>query len=89
VGAYLLVWVSALLGAYQATRRASGWYWGIALGVLGVLVHLSVHNFFDNLYVHDMYLQVAILLGVGAAYDQQWALGGQWLPGRARSGGYL
>ena len=89
VGAYLLVWVSALLGAYQATRRASGWYWGIALGVLGVLVHLSVHNFFDNLYVHDMYLQVAILLGVGAAYEEQWARRAQWLPGRARSGGYL
>jgi len=32
--------------------------------VLGVLVHLSVHNVFDNLYVHSMYLQVAMLLGL-------------------------
>jgi putative inorganic carbon (HCO3(-)) transporter len=88
VGAYLLVWISALLGAYHATRRASGWYWGIALGVLGVLIHLSVHNLFDNLYVHDMYLQVAILLGIGAAYEQQRVWGVQWLPRRARSGGY-
>jgi hypothetical protein len=36
----------------------------VALGVLGVLVHLSVHNFVDNLYVHSMYLQVAMLLGL-------------------------
>jgi putative inorganic carbon (HCO3(-)) transporter len=89
VGAYLLLWISALLGAYQATRRASGWYWGIALGILGVLIHLSVHNLFDNLYVHDMYLQLAILLGIGAAYEQQWAKRVEWLPGQARAGGYL
>jgi O-antigen ligase len=62
--AYLVVWGAALLGAWQAARRASGWYWGVALGVLGVVVHLSVHNFFDNLYVHSMYLHVAILLGI-------------------------
>ena len=36
----------------------------MALGVLGVIVHLSVHNFFDNLFVHAMYLHVAILLGL-------------------------
>jgi O-antigen ligase len=88
VGAYLVLWVSALIGAYQATRRASGWYWGIALGVLGVLVHLSVHNFFDNLYVHDMYLQVAILLGISAAYGQKWRMRSPSLLGRAQFGGH-
>jgi putative inorganic carbon (HCO3(-)) transporter len=62
--AYLLLWAAALVAAWRATRRAGGWQWGIALGVLGVLVHLSVHNFFDNLFVHGMYLHVAILLGV-------------------------
>jgi putative inorganic carbon (HCO3(-)) transporter len=63
--AYLLLWGAALVGAWQATRRTSGWRWGVALGVLGVLVHLSVHNFFDNLYVHGLYLYLAMLLGIG------------------------
>jgi putative inorganic carbon (HCO3(-)) transporter len=62
--AYLILWGAALFGAWRATRRSSGWAWGVALGVLGVLVHLSTHNFFDNLFVHGMYLHVAILLGI-------------------------
>jgi O-antigen ligase len=65
--AYLFLWGAALLVSWRATRRATGWYWGVALGLLGVLVHLSVHNFFDNLYVHGMYLHVAILLGIKTA----------------------
>ncbi len=64
LGAYLLLWGAALLLAWRAARRASGWEWGLALGVLGVLVHLSVHSIFDNLYVHSMYLHLAILLGM-------------------------
>jgi putative inorganic carbon (HCO3(-)) transporter len=62
--AYLLLWGVALMVSWLAARRACGWYWGIALGVLGVVVHLSVHNFVDNLYVHAMYLHIAILLGI-------------------------
>jgi O-antigen ligase len=62
--AYLFLWGAALVRSWLATRKARGWYWGVALGVLGVLVHLSVHNVFDNLYVHSMYLQVAMLLGL-------------------------
>jgi putative inorganic carbon (HCO3(-)) transporter len=64
LASYLLLWAAALLVTWRATRRAQGWYWGVALGVLGMLVHLSTHNLFDNLYVHGMYLQVAILLGI-------------------------
>jgi O-antigen ligase len=62
--AYLVLWGAALLQSWKATRRALSWNWGVALGVLGVVMHLSVHNFFDNLFVHAMYLQVAILLGL-------------------------
>jgi putative inorganic carbon (HCO3(-)) transporter len=64
LAAYLFLWGGALVVAWQAARRATGWSWGVALGVLGILVHLSVHNFFDNLYVHSIYLSVAILLGI-------------------------
>ena len=61
---YLVLWGAALLQSWKTARRARNWNWGVALGVLGVIVHLSVHNIFDNLFVHAMYLQVAILLGL-------------------------
>jgi putative inorganic carbon (HCO3(-)) transporter len=64
LAAYLLLWGSALAVAWATAHRAVGWSWGVALGVLGVVVHLSVHNLVDNLFVHQMYLQVAILLGM-------------------------
>ena len=67
LAAYLVLWGAALVGTWRVAQRAQGWHWGVALGVLGVVAHLSVHNLFDNLYVHAMYLQVAILLGVVAA----------------------
>jgi O-antigen ligase len=36
----------------------------LALGALGMLVHVSVHNIVDNLWVHNMYIHVAIALGL-------------------------
>ena len=38
------------------------WNRALALGVLGVLAHLAVHNVFDNLFVQGMYLHVALWL---------------------------
>jgi putative inorganic carbon (hco3(-)) transporter len=67
--AYLLLWSLALLGAWRVLRRASGWSFGLALGILGVLVHLSVHSFFDNLYVHAMYLHLAILVALPGGHS--------------------
>ncbi len=37
---------------------------GVALGVLGVLVALSVHNLFDNIYVHSMGVHLGLCLGL-------------------------
>ena len=62
--AYLALWGTALLLCWRAVRHRWNWSWGVALGAMGVVVHLSVHNFFDNLFVHAMYLQVAIILGL-------------------------
>lgn len=36
----------------------------LALGVLGVLVYLSVHNVFDNLYVRGIYLHLGLWLAL-------------------------
>ena len=42
-------------------------YWrAVALGALGVLVHLCVHSFFDNLFVHNMNVQLGLVLGLVA-----------------------
>lgn len=64
LAAYLVLWVAAFWQAWKVVRTAQGYWRGVAAGILGVLTHLSVHNFFDNLYVHNMYLHVAMLLGL-------------------------
>ena len=65
--AYVGLWVAVFWRTLRATYRLRGYALGVALGVFGVLVHLSVHNLVDNLYVHSMYLHLAIVLGCVAA----------------------
>lgn len=62
--AYLLLWGAAFWQALGTMRRSTAWDRAAAVGVLGVLVHLSVHNLFDNLFVHNMYAHVAVLLAL-------------------------
>jgi hypothetical protein len=65
LAAYLALWLAAFWQTARAARRGGDPYArALALGTLGVLVHASVHNVVDNLWVHDMYLQVALLLGL-------------------------
>jgi putative inorganic carbon (HCO3(-)) transporter len=64
LAAYLVLWGAAFWQAWKVIRTTQGYWRGVAAGILGVLTHLAVHNFFDNLYVHNMYLHVAILLGL-------------------------
>ncbi len=64
LAAYLVLWGAAFWQAWKAVRTTQGYWQGVATGILGVLTHLAVHNFFDNLHVHNMYLHVAILLGL-------------------------
>jgi putative inorganic carbon (HCO3(-)) transporter len=62
--AYGLFWLSAFRLGWQAARRSTGFQRAVAAGGLGVLVHLSLHNMVDNLFVQGMYLQVGIVLGL-------------------------
>ena len=64
LAAYLVLWGAAFWQAWKVVRTTQGYWRGVAAGILGVLTHLSVHNLFDNLYVHNMYLHVAMLLGL-------------------------
>jgi O-antigen ligase len=61
---YLIFWILALGVSYLAVRRSDGFYRAVAAGGLGVLVHLQIHNLFDNLYVQGMYLTIAIVLAL-------------------------
>lgn len=66
LAAYLILWASAFWQSWRAVRTSniqSVWR-GIAAGLLGMLVALSLHNSFDNLFVHGMAVQVGIGLGL-------------------------
>jgi len=77
LAAYLVLWGAAFREAWKTVRGTGGYWRGVAVGVFGALVHLSVHNFFDNLYVHNMYVHVAILLGLLYVAGRQSAAPGQ------------
>lgn len=62
--AYLIFWIAAFGVTWQTIRRSRGFYRAVAVGGLGIIVHLHVHNLFDNLYVQGMYLHIAIILAV-------------------------
>ena len=62
--AYLALWIGVVVWVWRRFQRfPPGSYAGaLALGVLGSIVHLSVHNGFDNLYVQGIYILIALLL---------------------------
>lgn len=62
--AFTVAWGAALIVAARRVRTATGYAKAVAAGVLGVLVHVSVHNLFDNLFVQRMYLHLALLLAL-------------------------
>ena len=62
--AYLILWASAFWQGWRAVRATRGWQRGVAAGLLGMIVALSVHNGFDDLFVHGMHVQVGIGLGI-------------------------
>ncbi len=51
-------------GGLAGRARLGGWARGLAIGALGMMGHLLAHSAFDNLYVHEMYIVVAMLLGM-------------------------
>lgn len=65
---FLTLWVAVFVwvaGCFRRWRRQGAtWQAALAVGVLGVLVHLSTHNFFDNLFVQGMQLHVALWLAL-------------------------
>ncbi len=72
LAAYLLLLLVAFVGAWMVAGRATdGLARAVAIGVLGVLAAQMTHNVFDNLWVHSMAVQVALLLGLVYAGCQE------------------
>jgi O-antigen ligase len=63
---YAVFMIVSFLACADALRQAEGWRWGLMLGIMGALVHFAVHSLFDNLFVHAMYLHLAMMLGLVA-----------------------
>ena len=61
---YLWLWLGSLVAAFIAIIRNAGLNRAIAIGVFGLLVHLSIHNQFDNLWVQGMPLLIALALSL-------------------------
>ena len=62
--AYFILWIAVFWNVGRSALATGGWQQGVIAGGFGVLVALSIHNFFDNLFVHAMYLQVGMTLGL-------------------------
>lgn len=62
--AFLCFWLGSLVAALRSAHRSHGPDKAIAIGVFGLLVHLSIHNQFDNLFVQGMPLVIALALAL-------------------------
>jgi O-antigen ligase len=78
LGAYLVMWSAIFWAGWRAVRSTRGLGQCIAAGAFGVMVALSVHNLFDNLFVHSMQIQVGLTLGLMQVVGRE-----------ARGGGYV
>ncbi|MEN8098252.1 MAG: O-antigen ligase family protein, partial [Chloroflexota bacterium] len=61
---YLGFWAVALVLIMRLISTSEGVPRGIALGLLGAVTHLSVHNLVDKLYVNNVYLHIGSLIGI-------------------------
>lgn len=62
--AYVALWLGVLWHTWRVTHVATGWERGVAIGLFGAWVHLSVHQVVDNLYVANIHLAIGALLGM-------------------------
>jgi O-antigen ligase len=61
---YLIFWIFSFGLLWRVIQHSDDFYKAVAAGGLGVMVHLHIHNFVDNLYVQGMYLHLAVILGL-------------------------
>ncbi len=71
LAAYLIVMAAAFVQTGKALARSAGLRRAVCAGAIGMLVHLSIHNTVDNLYVHGMNMLVGMVLGIAWAVGEQ------------------
>lgn len=66
LAAYLAFWLLMITWLWRGLRRVPvhSWDAAVRIGVLGVAMHLMLHNLFDNLFVQGIYLHLALWLAV-------------------------
>jgi O-antigen ligase len=70
--AYLTFWGATLIYLWRRrTLTQPAWGKALVIGVIGTMCHLSIHNFFDNLFVQGIYLHVALGLSAVELVGQQ------------------
>jgi O-antigen ligase len=67
---YLIFWILTFGVLWRVIRGSQGFYRAIAVGAMGIIAHLHLHNLVDNLYVQGMYLHLAIILGLISVIQQ-------------------
>jgi len=67
---YLIFWISVFALLWQTVQKNQNFQRAVAVGTVGIMVHLHVHNLFDNLYVQGMYLHIAVMLGLASVIYQ-------------------
>ncbi len=67
LAAYLVLWIAIFAQTIRTIGAQSGVMRGLALGLLGAWVHLSVHHLFDNLYVDNVHLNIGAMIGLLSA----------------------
>ncbi len=65
---YLTMWIGGLWVLWKSRKRSGRALAALTIGAMGTLMHLGVHNGFDNLFVHGIYLLPAMLIGLGEKY---------------------
>ena len=66
---YLVLWIAAIWQAFRGAVSNRRFVAAVGAGVLGGLVHTTVHNVFDNLWVQHIYLVLALMLGLLAVLN--------------------
>jgi O-antigen ligase len=70
LAAYLALWGGIVVWVWQRLRiekqpgAEKRWQAAVAIGVLGLVAHLSVHNLVDNLFVHGILVYIGLWLAL-------------------------
>ncbi len=68
---YIVLWLSIFGMTLRTITNTDGIARGVALGLFGVWMHLTVHHLLDNLYVNNLHIYFGVLLGILAALHLQ------------------